>query len=51
MHLMLELKPGLEIVGEAQDGIEAIEQTRALQPDVILMDLEMPRMGGLEAIA
>lgn len=51
MHLMLELKPGLEIVGEAKDGIEAIEQTRALQPDVILMDLEMPRMGGLEAIA
>lgn len=50
MHLMLDLKPDLEVVGEAQDGFEAIEQTRMLQPDVILMDLEMPRMGGLEAI-
>jgi NarL family two-component system response regulator LiaR len=51
LHLMLELKPGLEVVGEAQDGFEAIEQARRVQPDVILMDLEMPRLGGLEAIA
>ena len=50
LHLMLDLKPGFEVVGEAQDGLEAIIQTRSLQPDVILMDLEMPRMSGLEAI-
>ena len=41
----------IEIVGDATNGIEAIEQNRKLRPDVILMDLEMPRMGGLEAIA
>jgi DNA-binding NarL/FixJ family response regulator len=51
MHLMLDLKTGLEVVGEAQDGLEAIDQARILQPDVVLMDLEMPRLGGLEAIA
>jgi DNA-binding NarL/FixJ family response regulator len=50
LHLMLELKPGLEVVGEARDGVDAISQARLLQPDVILMDLEMPRMGGQQAI-
>jgi NarL family two-component system response regulator LiaR len=50
LRLMLELKPGLDVVGEAQDGSEAISQARLLQPDVILMDLEMPRMSGLQAI-
>jgi NarL family two-component system response regulator LiaR len=50
LHLMLDLKPGLEVIGEAQDGLEAINQTKLLKPDVILMDLEMPRMGGLESI-
>ena len=43
-------KYGMEVVGEAADGIEAIEKTRLLQPQVILLDLAMPRMGGLEAI-
>lgn len=42
---------GMEVVGEAADGLEAVEQARSLLPDVILMDLEMPRMSGLEAIA
>ena len=41
---------GLEIVGEAGDGLEAIQQTSALKPDVILLDLIMPNMGGLQAI-
>ncbi|RPI21028.1 MAG: DNA-binding response regulator [Chloroflexota bacterium] len=40
--------PRLEVVGEAQNGLEAIGQLRALQPDVILMDLEMPGMDGYE---
>jgi NarL family two-component system response regulator LiaR len=40
----------MEVVGEAKDGVEAVELADALQPDVILMDLEMPRKGGFEAI-
>jgi len=41
----------MEVVGEAADGVEAIEQARTLRPDVIIMDLVMARVGGLEAIA
>jgi len=41
---------GLEVIGEASDGLEAIERVRELDPDVILMDLNMPRCSGLEAI-
>jgi NarL family two-component system response regulator LiaR len=40
----------MELVGEAVDGVEAIDRAHALQPDVILLDLVMPRKGGLEAI-
>lgn len=40
----------IDIVGEAADGVEAVALARKLQPDVTVMDLEMPRMGGLEAI-
>ena len=42
--------PGLRIVGEAADGNEAIVEALALQPDVILLDLAMPRRSGLEAL-
>ncbi len=42
-------RAGMEIVGEAQNGYEAIEQAWSLHPDVILMDLEMPGMDGYEA--
>jgi DNA-binding NarL/FixJ family response regulator len=41
--------PIVEVVGEAQNGNEAIQQARALHPDVVLMDLEMPVMDGYEA--
>jgi NarL family two-component system response regulator LiaR len=41
----------MEVVGEAADGTEAVLKARLLQPDVILLDLVMPRKGGLEAIA
>lgn len=47
---LLTAKYGLEVVGEAADGVEAVDQARDLQPDVILMDLIMPRKTGLEAI-
>ena len=47
---VLAKQEGLEVVGEAADGLEAIETTKELGPDVILMDLNMPRCSGLEAI-
>lgn len=47
---MLNLKPGLEVVGEAEDGIEAVLQAHALKPDVILLDLIMPQADGLSVI-
>ena len=43
-------QPDIVIAGEAANGIEAIERFRALRPDVVLMDLQMPEMGGIEAI-
>ena len=45
----LELDPELEIVGEASNGEEAVELARLLKPDVVLMDLLMPVMDGIEA--
>ena len=47
---VIEAQPGFEIVGEAADGAEAIELFRKLRPDVTLMDLQMPGVGGIEAI-
>jgi NarL family two-component system response regulator LiaR len=47
---LLENVDGIEVVAEAADGVEAILKTRAIKPDVILMDLMMPRKTGIEAI-
>ena len=47
---LIETEPGLQVLGEAKDGVEAVEMAHALQPDVILMDLQMPRKDGIEAI-
>ena len=47
---ILNSQPDIEVVGEASDGIEAICLNQTLQPDVILMDLQMPKMDGVTAI-
>ena len=46
----LELDGAFEVVGEAADGVEAIATARSLQPDVVVLDLVMPRVDGLSAI-
>ncbi|HEY8628600.1 MAG TPA: response regulator transcription factor [Gaiellaceae bacterium] len=48
-RMILESEEDIDIAGEAADGLEAIDQARALQPDVILMDIRMPNLDGLEA--
>jgi NarL family two-component system response regulator LiaR len=48
---LIRSEPGMEVVGEAKDGIETVLKAHALQPDVILVDLVMPRQGGIAAIA
>jgi two-component system nitrate/nitrite response regulator NarL len=47
---MLQNEPGFEVVGEAEDGDDAITQTLELEPDILLLDLAMPRLPGLEAM-
>jgi two-component system response regulator NreC len=49
LKLLLSAQPDIEVVGEAADGGEAMAKARALRPDVVLMDLTMPGIGGLEA--
>jgi NarL family two-component system response regulator LiaR len=46
---MMSVEPAFEVVGQAADGVEAVELAHSLQPDVILLDLAMPRMDGIEA--
>jgi DNA-binding NarL/FixJ family response regulator len=48
---LLTAEPDMEVVGEASDGYECVEKAIVLEPDIILMDVNMPRCGGLEALA
>lgn len=51
LKTILDLEPGLQVVGEASDGEAGIRQALDLRPDVILMDVQMPGMSGIDAIA
>jgi DNA-binding NarL/FixJ family response regulator len=46
---ILKYEPGIEVAGQARDGGEAVELARELEPDVVLMDIKMPRLGGIPA--
>jgi DNA-binding NarL/FixJ family response regulator len=46
---LLESAPGIEVVGEAEDGRQAVDQARRLLPSLVLMDIRMPRLDGIEA--
>lgn len=50
LRALIKSEPGMEFVGEAVDGFEAVQKAQTLQPDVILLDLVMPRKNGIEAI-
>jgi DNA-binding NarL/FixJ family response regulator len=45
----LQAQPGLEVIGEASDGLEAVQKAQELQPDLILLDIGLPRLNGIEA--
>src|ERR1700677_1722424 len=49
LRTLLEGRPGWEVVGEASDGVEALDKVEILKPDVVVLDVTMPRMNGLEA--
>ncbi|GCE20620.1 response regulator [Dictyobacter kobayashii] len=49
LKMMLNAQPDMEVVGEAQDGRQAIQEAQRIQPDVILMDITMPDINGIEA--
>jgi len=50
LRALIKSETGMELVGEAVDGVDAVQKAQALQPDVILLDLMMPRKNGIEAI-
>ena len=51
LRRLLEIQADIEIVGEAKDGIEALDTCRSLRPDILLLDIAMPRLTGVEAVS
>ena len=49
LRVLLEAQPGWEVVGEAQNGREAVDKVRNLKPDIVVLDVTMPELNGLEA--
>jgi DNA-binding NarL/FixJ family response regulator len=49
LHLKLQSRPELQIVSEASDGLEAVQKAKELQPDLILLDIGLPKLNGIEA--
>jgi DNA-binding NarL/FixJ family response regulator len=49
LHSFVQRNPAWQIVGEASDGLEAIEKSREMQPDVIVLDIGLPKLNGIEA--
>ena len=49
LRMILDAEPDIDVVGEATNGREAVAMTRELQPDVVLMDIRMPELDGIEA--
>lgn len=50
LRMLLDAQPGIEVVGEASDGVEAVSKTTELTPDVVLLDITMPAMSGIDVI-
>jgi len=50
LKMRMDLEPDLDIIGEASNGLQALDRLKELSPDVILMDLEMPEMDGISAV-
>ncbi|MCB8943097.1 MAG: response regulator transcription factor [Ardenticatenaceae bacterium] len=50
LRALIDTAPDMQVIGEAADGLTAVHQAKQLQPDVIIMDLVLPRLGGIEAI-
>lgn len=50
IEMIISTEPGLDVIGEAKDGQEAFNKVKDLQPDIVLMDLNMPKVNGVEAI-
>lgn len=51
LRRLLESEPGFEVIAEAADGVEALRIAREIKPDILLLDVAMPRMGGIETLS
>lgn len=50
LRTLLEAEPDLRVIGEASDGAEAVQSAAQMKPDILLLDLTMPRMPGMDAL-